>query len=132
MLKTFMRSTRLQTYDAGDLEDRIVRNYRTMHAALLADRERVPDGRWFEFGFSRLETDPLGAMAEVYERLGLPSFDEVRPAVQSYFDKQKDYRKNEYPELPAELRDRLASEWRPFYDAWGYALPNAPALAGAT
>jgi len=30
------------------------------------------------------------------------------------------YRKNDFPEIPADLRRRIAGEWRRCFEEWGY------------
>lgn len=32
------------------------------------------------------------------------------------------YKKNEFPDLPANIRVRIAAAWRPCFDAWGFAV----------
>ena len=41
-------------------------------------------------------------MRRVYEALGLPDFGQAEPALGRYVDSVAGYRKNEFPDLPAE------------------------------
>ena len=48
-------------------------------------------------------------MRRPYESPALPPFPQARPALERYLDTLRGYRKNEFPELPAPLRRRLAA-----------------------
>jgi hypothetical protein len=124
MLGTFHGSTQLQAFDHGTIEETVIRNYRVTHEALLRDLPKIPAGRFVDIAYERLEKEPVAVMTEIYERLALPEFTAVEPAVRQYFEDQKDYRKNKHPDLPQALRRRLATEWKPFFEHWGYPPPS--------
>jgi hypothetical protein len=110
----------------GDLDEWIIRQYRAMHDAFFEERDLIPPGQYHEVRFEDLEADPIGQMQRVYDALGLPEFAQARPALERYVDGVRGYRKNEFPELPAALRRRIAEAWRPCFEQWGYALDPAP------
>jgi hypothetical protein len=113
----------LQRPPAGaELDEWIIRQYRALHDAFFDERDLIPPGRYHEVRFDELEADPLGQMERVYEALGLGEFSQARPAVERYVAGVGAYRKNEFPELPAALRRRIAEAWRPCFERWGYAL----------
>ena len=70
--------------------------------------------------FEQLEQDPVGQIQRIYEALQLPDFSPVHSALQSYVSSIADYRKNSFPDLPEELRRRIAKEWQPSFEEWGY------------
>jgi hypothetical protein len=111
----------LQRPPAGDeLDEWIIRQYRAMHDALFAERDLIPPGHHHEVRFDELEADPVGQMERVYEALSLGDFSQARPALERYVAGLRGYRKNEFPELPAALRRRIADAWRPCFEQWGY------------
>ena len=59
---------------------------------------------------------------EIYSGLGLPDFDHARLALERYSKSLAGYQKNVFPELPAEMRERIGREWRRCFDEWGYPL----------
>src|SRR5688500_16941681 len=116
----------LQHPPAGEeLDDWIIRQYRAMHDAFFEERDLIPPGQYHEVRFEELEADPIGQMQRVYDALGLGEFSQARPALERYMDRVGGYRKNEFPELPAALRQRIADAWRPSFEQWGYALEPA-------
>jgi hypothetical protein len=90
-----------------------------MYAAYFQDRVLIAPGRLHEISFEDLEKDPLAQLQATYAALDLPSFEEVRPRVEQYVASLKSYRKNTFPQLPEEMRRRLAREWRQCFEAWG-------------
>ena len=67
-----------------------------------------------------IEQDPLGQVRRIYEALDLPDFAHVEPRLREYVDSIAGYKKNEFPELATDLRERIAHEWRQCFDEWGY------------
>jgi omega-hydroxy-beta-dihydromenaquinone-9 sulfotransferase len=111
-----------QKLDEADLERRILRDYTEMFDAFFADRALIPAGRFAEMSFDELEADPVGQVERIYRELSLPDFEDVRPHVEDYVASLAGYRKNKHREIPAALRERIATEWRRSFDAWGYDL----------
>jgi hypothetical protein len=112
----------LQRPRFDDLDDHILRQYRTMYDVFFEERTLIPAGQYHEVGYEQLELDPVGELRSLYAALNLPDYEHVEPAVQKYVDSLAGYQKNAFPELPAELRERIATAWRPCFDAWGYAV----------
>jgi hypothetical protein len=108
-----------------ELDEWIIRQYRAMHDAFFEERDLIPPGQYHEMRFDDLEADPIGQMEQVYEALGLGEFPEVRPSLERYAQGIRGYKKNEFPELPAALRRRIADAWRPCFEQWGYASDPA-------
>jgi hypothetical protein len=111
-----------------ELDEWIIRQYRAMHDAFFEERDLIPPGQYHEVRFEELEADPIGLMERVYDALGLGEFSTVRPNLERYVQRIRGYRKNEFPELPAALRRRIADAWRPCFERWGYALNAAETL----
>jgi hypothetical protein len=120
--ETVERLVGFQRHPGRDLEGYILRRYRLMYDVFFEERGLVPPGRFHELRFEELEKDPLGQLRALYERLGLPDFEAARPALEEYVRAQAGYRKNEYPELPARQRGRIAQEWRRNFEEWGYPV----------
>jgi hypothetical protein len=112
----------LQRPRSDDLDDWILRQYRTMYDAFFAERRLIPAGRFHELGFEQLEADPIGEVARIYEALGLPDFRRTEPTLRRYIDSIAGYKKNVFPSLPTALRSRVAAEWRPCFEEWAYPV----------
>jgi hypothetical protein len=111
---------RLQRTDRLDLTELIIRQYQELHDAFFAQRGLIPAGHFHELRFENLETDPVGQMRKLYQALALPDFAQVEPKLRPYLESQSSYRKNAFPQLPADLRRRIAHEWSRSFKEWGY------------
>lgn len=114
--------TYLQRPDPDRLDEGIFERYNLVHDAFFRDRKRVPSRQLCELSFETLEQDPVGQVRLIYEQLGLENFERFRPKLQNYVDSLAGYQKNEFRELPADLRRRIAREWGRSFDAWKYAV----------
>ena len=106
----------------NDFDDWILRQYRAMYDAFFEEHCLIPAGHFHEVGFEQLESDPIGEVERTYEALGLPDFRHVEPALRRYVDSIAGYVKNVFPPLAADLRRRIATQWRPCFEEWGYPV----------
>src|SRR5262249_25255012 len=123
--KTFLVNIdllRLQRPRLDDIDEWILQQYREMYDVFFAERSLIPAGHFHEVGYEDLERDPLGEIQRIYQGVNLPDFSQVEPALRRYVDSIAGYKKNEFAELPAELRSRIAERWRPCFKEWGYAV----------
>jgi hypothetical protein len=111
-----------QRPDYSDLEGRTLRQYREVYDVFFAERGLIPKGHFHEIGFEALEADAIGQVRGIYEALALPDFGHVEPALRRYVASLSGYQKNRLPELPPDLRGRIAGAWRRCFDEWGYAV----------
>jgi hypothetical protein len=114
-----------------ELDEWIIRQYRAMHESFFEERGLIPREQYHEVRFDELEADPIGQMERVYDSLGLGEFSQVRPALEHYVQSVRGYQKNEFPDLSEALRRRIADEWRPCFEQWGYVvkLGRSPQIA---
>jgi hypothetical protein len=120
MIRSVHPLFRLQDGPLPDGDDKILGIYTEMCDAYFEERGLIPQGRLCEVSFEDLERDPAGVVGSVYESLGLPGFEDVRPRLEGYLDSIADYRKNRLDDLPEPLRQRIADEWGRSFVEWGY------------
>jgi hypothetical protein len=132
MVRTVTPWWALQRPDYGDLERRTLRQYREVYDAFFEERGLIPKGNFHEIGFEALEADPIGQVRGIYEALALPAFHQVEPALRRYVESLSGYKKNTLPELPPDLRERIAGGWRRCFEEWGYPVePGSPERSAA-
>lgn len=122
MIRAVMPWWALQRPDFRDMEERFLRYYREAYEVFFAERELIPKGRFHELRFEALEADPVGQLRALYEALSLPDFGHVEPALRCYLAANAGYKKNALPELPVDLRKRVANEWRRCFEEWDYPV----------
>jgi hypothetical protein len=116
----------LQVDDGAALERYAFAAFAEMYAAFDRDRDRLAPGRLHELRYEDLVADPVGRLAEAYERLDLGGFDSVRPALESHARSMKRYRTNTYRHDPR-LVGEIARRCRFFIDRHGYEIPRETA-----
>jgi omega-hydroxy-beta-dihydromenaquinone-9 sulfotransferase len=112
----------LQRPDYSNLENRTLRQYKEVYDTFFEESRLIPDGHFHEIRFESLEADPIGQVRSIYKALSLPDFGYVEPSLRRYLDSIAGYKKNKLPELAADLRLRVASEWRKCFEEWGYPV----------
>jgi len=112
----------LQAYDHVDIDKAILSVYPRMMNQLENDRADLSDSQFIEIGYDALDTDPLGTIEQVYQQLGLPDYDDVRPAFADYLGDIKSFEKNrfDYPEANAL---QVEKHWGHFVRQWDYHRP---------
>ncbi len=122
MYQTTVTQSSFQGKPKRNVEDDIISHYKRMHEAYFQDRQSIPADRLLEIGFSRLETDPMGTLRQIYEYFDLPNFAQAEPGFKAYLDSQKGYQKNKHHPLPEALKKRLQQEWANSFDSWNYEV----------
>jgi omega-hydroxy-beta-dihydromenaquinone-9 sulfotransferase len=109
----------LQSDDVDD--ERVIDNYVQVYDAFFAERHRLTDQNYCEVRFDDLVRDPLGQLRHVYQRLSLPTFDYVEPAVHEYIHSIKGYSRNSFEPMTDPIRERVRYAWSRSFEEWGYA-----------
>ena len=110
----------LQRPESDGVDERILRQYREASEVFFEERSLIPEGRFHELGFAALQADPIGQVRSIYDGLGLPDFGYVEPRLRRYVESLSGYKMNTFPELSAHVQCRIASDWRRWFDEWGY------------
>lgn len=126
MLRTFLQSTQLQSFDPDSLDERILDNYRGMYDVFLEERGLVRPGDYCEVGYEELEAKPTAQMERIYAELRLPDFEALRPKLEHHVLGLGPYQKNRFKELPEWIRQRISHDWKRTIEEWGYRDAAVP------
>jgi hypothetical protein len=99
-------------------EKRVFELFEVMFDSFLKGRHLIPENRLSVVRFEDLEQNPQQELERIYDDLDLSSPPGYSWA--NYLQSIKQYRKNEYPELSAELRFQVLTRWRKYFHEWGY------------
>jgi hypothetical protein len=122
--KRLYRDEGLQMPTNDGLEDRVFQTFERMYEVFERDRELIPSGQFSEVRYEELVKAPLEQMRRVYDDLQLGDFDQVFPAMENYFSKQKDYKTNRYQTSP-ELESQITRRWGKYIAQYGYEKASA-------
>ena len=110
----------LQRNENKALDDDIVQQYAEVYDTYLAERQLIPAGHLCEVAYRDLKSAPLTNLENIYQQLDLPDFAGTAAQMQRYVDADRGYQKNTYSPLDEDVRMRLGTEWKRFFEAWGY------------
>jgi len=116
-------SMALQRPTFQGLEELVFSTYERMFRRLEEGRSLVDPAHFFELRYEDLTRDPLAGVRAIYEHLGLGGFEAVRPRLEEYLGRLKDYHAGHH-ELPADLRARIAERCAAVIRRYGYAAPD--------
>lgn len=100
--------------------DLVIRDYSEIVDSYFEQRHLIPKGNLCEVAFEELQRDPLTELRKVYENLQLPRFDYVESRLTEYVRALAGYERNRFADLPKDIRNRLAHEWKRVFEEWGY------------
>lgn len=118
----------LQSYGHIDIDGLVLGTYERMMDALVRDAAALPEDRFCDLRFEAFESDPIGELRTVYDRLGLGDFDAARPAFERYLASVSGYRKNRYA-YDAGASAQVGARWARFVERWDYQAPAEAPLA---
>lgn len=110
----------LQKPDLESVDARIRRRYTKLYDAYFSQRHLIPAERLHEMSFDALESDPIGSMKTLYQKLNLEGFHAFQPTLQSYVNSLGSYQKNTFQELDAAEKTTIATEWKRSFTEWNY------------
>ena len=111
----------LQEFSDDQVNERVLHFYEESMQTYLSNRALIPKGNLIEVGFDELEQHPVETLEKIYSEIQLGDFEKVRPAVNSYLETVKNYKKNKAVQLPEEIIRRVNARWDFAFKEWGYS-----------
>jgi hypothetical protein len=111
---------RLQMLTTNNVDEVILARYRTLHERLDADRPILSTGRFLEIPYRELDDNPLDTLQRIYASLEFGDFAPARAVMERAIQARPKFHKNVHARLDPSLRSRIAKEWKPWFERWGY------------
>jgi omega-hydroxy-beta-dihydromenaquinone-9 sulfotransferase len=115
---------RMQKPDMELVPEQVLRQYSHLYDAFFEDVKSIPSGHICDVAFEDFEADPIGELEKIYQKLGLGDFAFVKPTLTEFLSRLGDYKKNQHPPIPEEVRRTIAHRWRRSFIEWGYPISN--------
>jgi hypothetical protein len=116
-----VRAQFLEYVSHEDIEDMIFYFFEKTLKKYLAERDLIPKGRLIEVSFDDMEYHSAEQMEKIYRELNIPGYENAKPHFDKYLASVKNYKKNQFRNLPPEIEKRIQDEWGFAFDAWGYS-----------
>jgi hypothetical protein len=120
----------LQRATGAGLEAAVFRTYQLQFRRVEEERRFLAPGQFHELLYEDLARDPVGSLQTLYDQLALGGFEEMRPRVESYLAKVKDYRVAKH-ELSPQLQAQIAEHCGAVIRRYGYQPGPAPQSVAA-
>jgi len=103
------------------LEEYVLDTFVRMYEAFRRDRPLLSEKQFCEVRYEDLVRNPLGEMQRIYAQLELGDFENVRPAIEAYLQRTRDYKVNRH-ELTPQAREQIAQRWAWYFQHYGYEI----------
>lgn len=114
----------LQDFSEKEIEERVLYCYETSMAKFQEDWKDVPKENGIEISYAELSNDPLATMEKIYNSIQLGDFEKVKPNLESYINKEKNYKKNSFTEIRSDLLVQINKRWKFVFDLYNYKITN--------
>ena len=104
-----------------DLDEYILRSLVMMYDGFERQRSSLDPNQLCDVRYEDLVQDPMGQIRRIYDELNLGDFENIRPAVEDYLEKQRDYRVNTHT-LDPEIEQAIAVRWSSYCEKYGYQV----------
>jgi len=131
LYRSLLPAYAMADYDWESIAAAVRDNFAIMMQRYLHDRESIPQGNLVEVRFEDIEADPLGELARIYRRLGLPGWEQARAPIAAYAAGLSGYRKNRH-RIEGEVVRVVDRDWGFAVKAWGYAPPDGAGRTAAS
>ncbi len=117
-----VKNSQLQKPNSPKVDDYIIGRYHALYTSFFKTKKNIPAENFLEIAFEDLENNPLTVLERIYHDLSLKKFDQVKPIFQKFIKANSNYKKNTYTELPLEIREKIADQWKQCFTEWNYKI----------
>ena len=101
------------------LEEYVYECLTRMYRGFEKQRPEIDPQNICDLRYEDLVQDPVAEVRRVYQELGLDDFEALRPALEAYVGKQKEYQPNKH-ELDDEMKSEIRQRWGEYFERYGY------------
>lgn len=108
----------LQLPQHRDLDELVFDSFERMYRGYWK-ADQLDESQRYEIRYEDLVRDPAGRLEEIYQKLDLGDFETVRPHLQEYLQKQRDYKTNRH-QLEPEIQQEIRRRWKEYFERYDY------------
>jgi hypothetical protein len=102
-----------------------------MYSGFEKQRSQIAENRLHEIRYEDMVADPVQQMEKLYEQMELGGFDSLRPQLEAFVAKRRDYQPNVHSGVSADLIREIKTRWANYIDRYEYGDAVEQALAAA-
>ncbi len=119
----------LEQYNQEYIEEKIIQNYKNLMHDFFELKKLIPEKNLYELKFEDFENDPLYYLRDIYEKLGLNSWEQTEERFKKYIAGQASYKKSINRITIREL-ELVQKEWAFTMERWQYDVPENLEITG--
>jgi len=73
-----------------------------------------------KYHLKKLEENLIDTISNIYHKLDIKGFNDLKPKLEDYKIKLKNYKKNTFSDIPKPIQEKLRTEWEIAFKEWGY------------
>ena len=112
----------LQDFSDEEIEERVLYCYETSMAKFMEDWKDVPKENAVEISYKELSEYPIETIKKIYNSIHLGDFDAIKPVIEAYVSKEKNYKKNSFTEIRSDLLVQINKRWKFALDKYNYKI----------
>lgn len=121
--ESLLATTSLEEYKDEFIVSMLINNYKNLMGDYFEEKKLIPKGQLYEIKFEDFDQNNLIFLRDMYEKLGMNSWDTAIPYFKKYIEAQKSYKKNSYKITREEL-ELLLKEWGFAMEKLNYSIPE--------
>ena len=122
LYQTTIKSQFLQEFTEQDIEERVLYCYEKTMQAYLEQKKSIDKSNILEVSYDDLSKNPMECLNDIYTKLDLGNFSEVKSSFENYLSKQKNYKKNKFVTMDDKLKDQINKRWEFAFNTWDYQM----------
>lgn len=120
LYNTTIKSQFLQGFNEDEINERVIHCYEKTMLAYLEQKQGIDEEHLIEISYEKLSKNPMECMDEIYTKLKLGEFSDVKDKFETYLKKQKNYKKNTFKPIDSTIKKQLNNRWNFAFEAWNY------------
>ena len=113
----------LEGYNQDYIDKLIIRNYKNLMHDFFEMKKLIPKEHLYELKYEDFEKDPYRYLKEIYDKLGLGSWEQAKDNFKAYIESQVAYKKSTNRISKREL-EMVLKEWAFTMKKWQYGVPG--------
>jgi len=105
------------------LEENIIKIYKKMMKSYFKEKKLIPSYNLIDIKFEDLESNTIGQLERIYNKLNLHGFDKNKNRFDIYLEQIKSYKKNKF-QMDDRILNLIEKNWRFTIDKWNYKIPE--------
>ena len=110
----------LQEANHDVIQENIFYFYKSTIKGYLKNRSKIPENQLIEISFKNLEENLIDTISNIYHKLDIKGFNDLKPKLEDYKMKLNNYKKNTFSDIPIPIQEKLRTEWDIAFKEWGY------------